>query len=88
MFGTFRVGLNGNGGTCRFWHIALRQLTDSDPLGDRVTHIKTNLGLSAEDQGALVTAAAQLVARGREEMHQADGWAEFMNAPPALLTHP
>jgi hypothetical protein len=58
MFGTFRVGLNGNGGTCRFWHIALRQLPGSDPLGDRVTYIKTNLGLSTEDQAALVTAAA------------------------------
>ena len=87
MFGTFQVGMNGNGGTCRFWHIALRQLPDSDPLGDRVTHIKTNLGLSAEDQAALVTAAARLVAKGHEEMHQADGWAEFMSAP-ALLTHP
>ena len=88
MFGTFQVGMNGNGGTCRFWHIALRQLPDSDPLGDRVTHIKTNLGLSAEDQAALATAAARLVAKGREEMHQADGWAEFMSARPALLTHP
>lgn len=88
MFGTFQVGMNGNGGSCRFWHIALRQLPDSDPLGDRVTHIKTNLGLSAEDQAALATAAARLVAKGREEMHQADGWAEFMSARPALLTHP
>ena len=88
MFGTFQVGMNGNGGTCRFWHIALRQLPDSDSLGDRVTHIKTNLGLSAEDQAALVTAAARLVAKGHEEMHQADGWAEFMSARPALLTHP
>ena len=88
MFGTFQVGMNGHGGTCRFWHIALRQLPDSDPLGDRVTHIKTNLGLSAEDQAALVTAAARLVAKGRAEMHQADGWAEFMSARPALFTHP
>ena len=88
MFGTFQVGMNGSGGTCRFWHIALRQLPDSDPLGDRVTHIKTNLGLPAEDQAALVTAAARLVAKSRAEMRQADGWAEFMNARPALLTHP
>lgn len=88
MFGTFRVGLNGNGGTCRFWHIALRQLPGSDPLGDRVTYIKTNLGLSTEDQAALVTAAARLVAKGREEMPQADGWADFVSARPALLTHP
>lgn len=88
MFGTFRVGLNGNGGMCRFWHIALRQLPGSDPLGDRVTHITTNLGLSADDQAALVTAATRLVAKGREEMPHADGWAEFMSARPALLTHP
>ena len=88
MFGTFQVGMNGHGGTCRFWHIALRQLPDSDPLGDRVTHIKTNLGLSAEDQAALATAAARLVAKGREGMHKADGWAGFMSARPALLTHP
>ncbi|MEK6801756.1 MAG: patatin-like phospholipase family protein [Nitrospirota bacterium] len=88
MFGTFRVGLNGNGGTCLFWHIALRQLPASDPLGDRATYIKTNLGLSAEDQSALVTAAARLVAKGREEMPQADGWADFTSARPALLTQP
>ena len=88
MFGTFQVGLNGKGGTCRFWHIALRQLPDSDALGDRVTHIKTNLGLSAEDQAALVTAAARLVAKGRAEMLQVDGGTDFMSAQPALLTHP
>ena len=88
MFGTFQVGMNGNGGSCRFWHIALRQLPDSDPLGDRVTHIKTNLGLSAEDQAALVTAAARLVAKGRAEMLQVDGGTDFMSAQPALLTHP
>lgn len=88
MFGTFRVGSNGNGGTCLFWHIALRQLPDSDPLGDRVTHIKTNLGLSADDQGALIAAAARLVARGHEEMTRTTGWAAFINTEPALLSSP
>lgn len=88
MFGTFQVGLNGTGGTCRFWHIALRQLPDSDPLGDHVTHIKTNLGLSAEDQAALVAAAARLVAKGREDMNRVNGWAAFMSTSPALLSHP
>ncbi len=88
QFGRFRVGLNGNGGTCRFWHIALRQLPDNDALGNRVTHIKTNLGLSADDQAALVAAATKLFAKGCEEMPQADGWAEFMSARPALLTYP
>ena len=56
-------------GTCRFWHVALRQLPDSDPLGEQVTHIKTNLGLAAEDQAALTVAAARLVAKGFEAMN-------------------
>jgi hypothetical protein len=88
MFGAFRVGQDGTGGICRFWHVALRQLPDSDPLGEHVTHIKTNLGLSAEDQAALIEAAARLVAKGREDMHRISGWAAFMNASPALLSHP
>jgi hypothetical protein len=88
MFGTFRVGQDGTGGICHFWHVALRQLPDSDPLGDRVTHIKTNLGLSAEDQAALVTAAALLVEKGREDMRRMAGWAGFMNVPPTRLSHP
>ena len=88
MFGTFRVGQDGTEGTCRFWHVALRQLPDSDPLGDRVTHIKTNLGLSADDQAALSAAAARLVAKGREEMTRTAGWSGFINTRPALLSHP
>jgi hypothetical protein len=43
-------GINGIGGICRCWHIALRQLPGSDTLDARVTDIKINLGLSAEDQ--------------------------------------
>ncbi|MGZ9189617.1 MAG: patatin-like phospholipase family protein [Nitrospira sp.] len=88
MFGTFPVGLNGVSGTCHFWHIALRQLPDSDPLGARVTGIKTNLGLSAEDQASLVEAAARLVAQGREAMTGRAAWAGFMAGPPALFSHP
>lgn len=88
MFGTFRVGQNGSGGICRFWHLALRQLPDSDPLGEHVTHITTNLGLSAEDQAALLTAAARLVAKGRQEMNGTGGWAGFLETKPALFSHP
>ena len=88
MLGTFRVGQDGTGGACRFWHVALRQLPDSDPLGDRVTHIKTNLGLSADDQAALIAAAARLVAKGREEMNRTAGWAGFISTEPVLRSHP
>ena len=88
MFGTFRVGQNGSGGICRFWHLALRQLPDSDPLGEHVTHITTNLGLSAEDQAALLTAAARLVAKGRQEMNGTGGWAGFLETKSALFSHP
>ena len=87
-FGSFRVGQDGVGGTCRFWHVALRQLPDSDPLGEYVTHIKTNLGLSAEDQAALITAAARLVAKGRQEMNGTAWWAGFLDTKPALFSHP
>ncbi|CAE6711763.1 patatin-like phospholipase family protein [Nitrospira defluvii] len=88
MFGTFRVGQNGSGGICRFWHVALRQLPDSDPLGEHVTHITTNLGLSVEDQAALIAAAARLVAKGREEMNATGGWAGLLENKPALFSHP
>lgn len=88
LFGTFRVGLNGSGGTCQFWHVALRQLPDSDPLGDYVTHITTNLGLSAEDQAALVAAAAHLVSKGREAMNGTAGWAWVAESKPVLRSHP
>ena len=88
QFGTFRIGQDGVGETCRFWHVALRQLPDSDPLGEQVTHIKTNLGLPAEDQAALTAAAARLVAKGREEMNGTAGWAGFLGTKPALLSHP
>lgn len=87
-FGAFQVGSNGAGGTCNFWHIALRQLPDSDPLGARVTAIETNLGLSAEDQTSLVEAAARLVAQGREAMARSTNWAGFVAGPPALFSHP
>lgn len=88
MFGTFRVGGDGAGGPCHFWHLALRQLPDSDPLGAQVTSMKTNLGLSADDQAALVEAAARLVAKGREDMNREEGWAGFMEPPSAQILHP
>lgn len=88
QFGSFRVGEDGGGGFCRFWHVALRQLPDSDPLGEHVTHITTNLGLSAEDQAALIAAAARLVAKGRQEMNGTAAWAGFLDTKPALFSHP
>ncbi len=88
QFGSFRVGGDNGGGSCRFWHVALRQLPDTDPLGEHVTHIKTNLGLSAEDQAALITAAGRLVAKGREEINGVAGWAGFLETKPALFSHP
>lgn len=61
MFSTFTV--NGSQSVCTFWHLALRQLPDTDPLGAKVTRIKTNLGLEQADQEALIRAARQLVAQ-------------------------
>jgi len=88
QFGTFRVGPDGTGGSCRFWHVALRHLPDSDPLGERVTHIKTNLGLPADDQAALVEAAARLVTRGRADMHRLEGWTSFVESSSAHPSSP
>lgn len=62
MFSTFSV--NGSQSACTFWHLALRQLPDTDPLGARVTRIKTSFGLEATDQDALIRAAHQLVEQG------------------------
>ena len=70
MFGTFMVGRNGSGSACRFWHLSLRQLSDDDPLGARVTRIKTNLGLDQSDQEALIQAADQLV---QQALDRAEG---------------
>ncbi|MCS6292304.1 MAG: patatin-like phospholipase family protein [Nitrospira sp.] len=62
MFSTFTV--NGSQSVCTFWHLALRQLPDADPLGARVTRIKTSFGLEATDQDALIRAAHQLIEQG------------------------
>ncbi|ULA64365.1 MAG: PNPLA domain-containing protein [Nitrospira sp.] len=62
MFSTFTV--NGNQSACAFWHLALRQLPDEDPLGVKVTRIKTNLGLDQADQEALIRAAHRLTEQG------------------------
>jgi predicted acylesterase/phospholipase RssA len=62
MFSTFTV--NGSQSVCTFWHLALRQLPDADPLGARVTRIKTSFGLESTDQDALIRAARQLIEQG------------------------
>ena len=62
MFSTFTV--NGSQSICMFWHLALRQLPEDDPLGAKVTRIKTNLGLEQADQDALIRAARQLIEQG------------------------
>lgn len=62
MFGTFTV--NGSQSVCTFWHLALRQLSDEDPLGAKVTRIKTSLGLEQVDQDALIRVARQLIEQG------------------------
>lgn len=59
MFGTFTV--NGSQAVCTFWHLALRQLPEDDPLGAKVTRIKTSLGLEQADQEALIRAARRLI---------------------------
>jgi predicted acylesterase/phospholipase RssA len=59
MFSTFTV--NGSQSICTFWHLALRQLPEGDPLGAKVTRIKTNLGLEQADQDALIRAARRLI---------------------------
>lgn len=59
MFGTFTV--NGSQTVCTFWHLALRQLPEDDPLGAKVTRIKTSLGLEQADQEALIRAARRLI---------------------------
>jgi predicted acylesterase/phospholipase RssA len=70
MFSTFMVGRNGSGSACRFWHLSLRQLPDHDPLGARVTRIKTNLGLDQSDQEALIQAAEHVV---QQALDRAEG---------------
>jgi predicted acylesterase/phospholipase RssA len=64
MFGTFNVGRNGTSGTCESWHLSLRQLSDKDPLGARVTRIKTSLRLDQADRELLVQAAQRLMEKG------------------------
>lgn len=62
MFSAFMV--NGSQRVCSFWHLALRQLPDDDPLGAKVTRIKTSLGLEQADQDALIRAAHELIEQG------------------------
>ncbi|MBX3236749.1 MAG: patatin-like phospholipase family protein [Nitrospiraceae bacterium] len=87
-FGTFSVGRNGSSGQCRFWHVALRHLPDSDPLGSRATRVKTSLALSPEDQSALTDAAVRLVREGKEEAERTGDLAEFLRLGPSARTAP
>jgi predicted acylesterase/phospholipase RssA len=64
MFSEFAVGHGP--GRCRFWHLALRQLSEEDPLEAQAVRTPTNLGLDREEQERLRIAAARLVARGRQ----------------------
>jgi predicted acylesterase/phospholipase RssA len=83
MFGHFPVGRNGMRGTCQFWHVALRRLSNSDALGSRVTQLKTNLGLTPDDQAALATAAEQLVSEGRAEAQRLPALSGFFERSDA-----
>lgn len=64
MFGEFVVGEGPS--RCRFWHVALRQLSEDDPFAVRIVRTATNLGLDAEERERLQVAAARLVQRGRQ----------------------
>ncbi|MEQ1794545.1 MAG: patatin-like phospholipase family protein [Nitrospira sp.] len=66
MFSTFAV--NGSQSACTFWHLALKQLSDDDPLGAKVTRIKTSLGLERADQDDLIRAAHQLMEQGMKSL--------------------
>lgn len=77
-FSSFTVGRNGKQSDCRFWHLALRHLPDSDPLGAKVTRIATSLKIETGDQEALVAAAKRLVEEGREQAVRREDWAEFL----------
>lgn len=87
-FGSFSVGRNGSSGRCRFWHVALRHLPDSDSLGARATRVKTSLALSPEEQSALADAAVRLVQEGKEEAERTGDLAEFLGAAPSARNGP
>ena len=76
MFSTFTV--NGSQSVCTFWHLALRQLPDDDPLGARVTRIKTSFGLETSDQDALIRAAHQLIEQGIKISRETEIGAAFL----------
>lgn len=79
-FGGFAVGTENRQGSCRIWHLALRQLPDSDPLGAKVTSIATTLKIDAEDREALVTAAKRLVEESRAEAYRSGDLAQFLRS--------
>ncbi|MDP3092625.1 MAG: hypothetical protein Q8N04_18265 [Nitrospira sp.] len=76
MFSTFPV--NGSQSACTFWHLALRQLPDTDPLGARVTRIKTSFGLESTDQDALIRAAHHLIEQGIQTLHDEGAGPAFL----------
>ena len=59
--------LPGENGSCQIWHLALRQLPEGDPLGDRVTKIETSFGIETEEQKELILAAKRLVNQGTKD---------------------
>lgn len=64
MFGEFAVGHGPS--RCRFWHVALRQLSDNDPFEAQAARTPTNLGLDREERDRLRVAAGRLIERGRQ----------------------
>ena len=75
-FSTFPV--NGSQSACTFWHLALRQLPDTDPLGVQVTKIKTSFGLESTDQDALIRAAHQLIEQGIQTLQDEGAGPAFL----------
>ncbi len=69
-FGEFEI--NGSENRCRFWHIALRHIPDKDPLGEKLSQIKTKFNIEEEEQNALFEAARLLVQEGWSA--KASGW--------------
>ena len=69
-FGEFEI--NGSENRCRFWHIALRHIPDKDPLGEKLSQIKTKFNIEEEEQNALFEAARRLVQEGWSA--KASGW--------------
>ena len=83
MFSEFAVGQGA--GRCRFWHIALRQLSDDDPAEAQIARIPTNLGLDPNERDWLRVAASRLVERGRQAARTVGGATGRVDAMPHAL---